>query len=165
MLKILILLSLPFSCLSQIHIGYITGIEDRQPLYGITLQRQFNNYFQLESNVFYSQRMRGKNIQADYVSFMLVQKAGYFGKRAGGYTGFGISINPTLDHTNWQNHTYLSIAPCLGCQVNVSRKTLLELKGLYDIGITGGYLNPDRSWYRYKNIIIIGTLKFTIYDK
>lgn len=157
-------------CCAQTQMGYVTGFTKQginpaavQPIYGITLQKQFGKFVAIESDVIYSQRMNGKKIQADYLQFMAMAKFGYFGKRAGIYGGYGFSLNPTLDHDNPQNHTYLSFVPSVGCQFNVLPKTIVELKSIYDIGLIPGYYIPTVGWGdSYKGVMIMATLKFTI---
>jgi len=138
---------------AQTQMGYVTGFTKQginpaavQPIYGITLQKQLIKYVALESDVIYSQRMNGHNIQADYLQFMIMGKFGYFGNKAGIYGGYGFSLNPTLDHSNPENHTYVSFIPSIGCQLNLFPKTIVELKSIYDIGLMSGYYIPGTGW-------------------
>lgn len=154
---------------SEIQIGYLTGFTKqginpvgRQPIYGITLQKQFSKNVALESNVFYSQRMNGHKIQSDYLSFMCVAKAGYFGNRAGAYGLYGFSLNPSLSHANPENHTYGSLNIGAGAQIRLFRKTYVELKGYYDCGLSGAYLKDGIDWYDYRGVMVMGTLKFKL---
>lgn len=154
-------------CQAQ-EIGYLTGATKQgvnpasaQPIYGITLQSQVNKYTAIESNVFYSQRMNGKKIQSDYLSFLLLSKVGYFLTRGGVYACAGLSLNPSLSHANPENHTYGSFTTGAGVQLKLFRKTWIEGKAIYDYGISGGYLKDER-WTHYKGLIIMTTLKFKI---
>lgn len=92
---------------------------------------------------------------------MLTGKVGYIGKKAGAYAGYGMSLNPTLHHSDPANHTYLSIDPCVGAQINVFPKMIVELKLIYSKDLTDGFYNADR-WNKYSGFIVMGTLKFRI---
>lgn len=164
-LTILLLLIISFNSYSQVQMGYLTGTTFRQPIYGITLQKQFNKYFNLESNVLYSQRMlhNSNKIQADYLQFMINSKFGYFGTKLGIYGGYGFSLNPTLNHTNPENHTYVSFIPNIGLQVTILPKVIIDLKAIYDIGLVPGHYIIEQGWDDpYKALIIMTTLKFQI---
>lgn len=149
-------------------VGYLTGFTKQginptvaQPIYGITLQKQFTKFIAVESNCFYSQRMNGHNIQSDYLSFMALAKFGYFGNKVGVYTAYGLSLNPSLTHANKENHTYGSFGPAIGTQLKLFKSTWIEGKVIYDCGLSGAYYK-DGDWSDYKGIIIMTTLKFKI---
>lgn len=152
-------------------IGWLTGYTKQginpasgQPIYGFTLQHQFSKYVAIEGNTFYSQRLNGKIIQSDYLSFMALVKLGYFGDRAGVYGLYGFTLNPSLSHDNPENHTYGSFNIGGGCQLKVFRKTWVELKGIYDCGLSGAYLK-NGSLSDYRGLIIMSTLKFELWQK
>lgn len=164
-LIILLLIIISFNSYSQVQMGYLFGMTFKQPIYGITLQKQFSKYFNLESNVLYSQRMlyNSNKIQADYLQFMINGKFGYFGNKLGMYEGYGFSLNPTLDHTNPENHTYVSFIPNIGLQATILPKVIVDLKCIYDIGLVPGHYIVGQGWDdSYKALIIMTTLKFQI---
>jgi len=174
-------LSISVNIYSQMTIGYLTGLTNQginkpahyQPIYGITIQNQFKGKFgkrlAIESDFLYSQRMNRTKIQSDYFQYMLIGKIGkfnFFKDRLGIYVGIGGSYNASIDHSNPQNHTYLSVVPTVGGQIKISKVTYLELKAVYDYGVPmlgfhGGYYN-NSSWTNYKGPLIMGTLKFKI---
>ncbi len=162
------LLFVSLTCFSQVEVGYLTGMTKQginpkhfQPIYGITLQRQFSKYINLESDFVYSQRMNSNKIQADYLQFMLTGKVGYFGNKIGVYGGYGFSLNPTVNHSNPENHTYVSFIPSVGTQLRILPKTILELKAIYDNGLMGAYYK-NGDWHDYYGWMIMTTLKFQI---
>ncbi len=148
----------------KVYFGYQTGFTDHQPIYGLTLQKQYCKYVQVETDFVYSQRMMGHKIQADYLQFMLMGKFGYFGNRFGVYGGYGFSLNPTVNHSNPENHTYMSFVPSVGGQLRILPKTVLELKAIYDCGLVPGFYNvKEGNWGEdYKNAMIMATLKFQL---
>jgi hypothetical protein len=153
-------------------LGYLTGVNRIginparfQPLYGFTIGAKVNKYFALETAWFYSQRSGGDSIQADYFSFLLMPKVGYFGKRAGVYYAPGIALNPTLHHSNIKNHTYVSTIQAIGAQLNLRPKIIADLKAGYDIGLSGAYLDPDGSFKKYSGPIVFLGLKFRFGDE
>lgn len=156
------------NCVAQIQLGYLTGISKSglqasmvQPVYGLTMQKQYNKYVNLESDIFYSQRMVGNKIQGDYLQFIAQAKFGYFGRVVGVYGGYGFSLNPAINHSNTENHTYVSFIPSVGGQLRIFPKTILELKMSYDTALTAAYLK-DNYWYNYNGLLILGMLKFDI---
>lgn len=156
---------------TNFEVGYLIGGTKQginpasaQPIYGITLQKQFSKNVSLESNVFYSQRMNGKAIQSDYLSFMLLAKFGYFGNKAGVYVCYGLALNPSLTHANNENHTYGSFTPAIGAQLKLFGRTWIELKGIYDCGLSGAYLK-EGCWSDYGGLIIMSTLKFRLWNQ
>lgn len=166
-IAILLLISYAVKTKAQ-EVGYITGFTKQginpatiQPIYGITLQKQFTKFVAVESNCFYSQRMNGHKIQSDYLSFMALVKFGYFGNKAGVYAAYGLSLNPSLTHANKENHTYGSFSPAIGTQLKIFKSTWIEGKAIYDYGLSGAYYK-DGSWSDYKGIIIMTTLKFKL---
>ncbi len=161
------LLIISLKCSGQ-EVGYLIGYTKQginpavgQPIYGITLQKQFSKYLAVEGNTFYSQRMNGHKIQSDYLSFMACVKGGYFGNKIGAYGLYGFSLNPSLSHDNPQNHTYGSFNIGGGTQIKLFKKTWVELKGYYDFGLSGAYLK-NGDWSEYNGLIIMSTLKFKL---
>jgi hypothetical protein len=146
-------------------IGYLSGVSKLginpsgfQPLYGFTIGTQLNKYIGIETALFYSQRSKGAEIQADYFSFMAMPKIGFFGKRAGVYYAPGIALNPTLHHSNIENHTYLSTFQSVGAQLNIRPRILVDLKVGYDIGLTGAYFE-NGGYSKYSGIMILAGIK------
>ena len=150
-------------------LGFTTGFTKQgmhaatyQPLYGMSFGKNFNTYFGLDAYVYYSQRTIGKVTQADYISFAVMPKAGWFGKRLGVYYSPGLLLNPTLHHANMENHTYLSAIQSAGVQIYITKKMLVDLKAGYDIGLTGAYFD-NGSYHKYRGFIAISTLKFELH--
>lgn len=149
-------------------LGYTIGLskeginaEKFQPLYGFTFGKTFNKYVGLESYFIYSQRTIESRTQADYISFILMPKVGYFDKTFGIYYAPGLALNPTLHHSNIENHTYLSTIQSVGAQVNVTPKIIVDIKGGYDIGLAKAYL-ISTSYQKYKGAIVLASMKFDL---
>ena len=77
-------------CCSAQELGYVTGVSKigidagtYQPLYGFSLGQSFSKYVAIESSLIYSQRTIVSTVQADYFSFILQPKVGFWGKRIG----------------------------------------------------------------------------------
>lgn len=169
---IIILLLSSFFCKGQ-EVGYIGGfskeVESIQPVYGISMNikfkgdslKSFLKYIQLETNLLYSQRSLNNKIQADYLQFMAIGKVGYFGNKIGIYGGYGFSLNPTINHSGGENHTYGSFIPCIGINTKLFNRTYLDIKGIYDCGLSGGYYK-NNSWYEYRGFIIMSSIRFTL---
>jgi len=154
-------------CTSQ-ELGYVTGVSKiginagtYQPLYGFSLGHQFNKYLAIESNLIYSQRTIGSTTQADYFSFILQPKIGYWGKKIGVFYGPAIIFNPTLHHSNIENHSYLSTMQTLGLQINITQKIYVDMKAGYDFGLTGGYFENGQ-YEKYKGEVLLVGLKFKL---
>ena len=130
-----------------------------QPIYGFTVGAQVSKVLAIETGLFYSQRSVGETIQADYLTFFAMPKIGFFGKKAAVYYAPGIALNPTLYHSNIQNHTYLSHIEAVGGHVNIKPRILLDLKVGYDIGLTGAYLEND-VFKKYSGVMVLLGLKF-----
>ncbi len=152
-------------------LGYLSGANRMgisparfQPLYGFSVGAQVNKWLGIETAMFYSQRSIGETIQADYFSFMLMPKLGIFTDKAGVYFAPAILLNPTLHHSNIENHTYLSCMPAVGGQVNIKPKIIVDLKIGYDIGLTGAYLEND-VFKKYTGPVVFLGLKFKLGDK
>lgn len=149
-------------------LGFTTGISKEgidaqkfQPLYGFTLGKKLNRFFALEAYCIYSQRTIKAEVQADYVSFILMPKVGYFTKRAGIYYAPALALNPTLHHSNIENHTYLSAIQAAGLQVNITSTILIDAKCGYDSGLTKAYLTAN-GYQKYKGIIMLASVKFDL---
>lgn len=159
---------IPFLCNAQ-EFGFITGTtkqginpKNAQPIYGISLSKQAHKNVNVETNFMYSQRMKENKIQADYISFIIMGKFGTsFNKKINLFYGYGFSMNPTLDHSNPENHTYISHQETIGCQIRILPKTILDMKFIYDIDLTSGYVK-DGEFYKYKGLIIMTGMKFVL---
>ena len=148
-------------------LGYLAGItkqginpERFEPLYGFTIGAKVNRILSIETAFYYSQRSIGSTIQADYFSFLAMPKIGYFGKKAGVYYAPGISLNPTLYHSNPENHTYLSTLQALGGQFNILPELVIDLKVGLDIGLTGAYFENGH-YQNYSGPVIFLGLKYS----
>jgi hypothetical protein len=157
-------------CRSQ-EIGYLTGASKMginparfQPLYGFSIGGQINKYLAVETALFYSQRSIGEIIQADYFSFLAMPKVGFFGKKAGVYYCPGIALNPTLEHSNIENHTYFSHLQAAGGQINIKSKIIVDLKIGYDIGLTGAYFE-NGVYKKYSGPVFFLGLKLKVNGK
>jgi hypothetical protein len=152
-------------------IGYLSGANRIgispsrfQPLYGFTVGAQINKTFAIETALFYSQRSYGETIQADYLSFMALFKIGHFGSKAGVYYAPGMALNPTLYHSNIENHTYISHVQSVGGQVNLSPKIIIDLKLAYDFGLSGAYYDAS-GFKKYSGFMVLAGLKFKLNNK
>ncbi len=152
-------------CKAQ-ELGYLSGVtkqginpERFEPLYGFTIGARVNKFLSIETAFYYSQRSIGSVIQADYFSFLAMPKVGYFGKRAGVYYAPGISLNPTLYHSNPENHTYLSTLQSVGGQFNILPELMIDLKIGVDIGLTGAYWE-NKVYQKYSGPVILLGLKY-----
>lgn len=157
-----------FSKANAQEIGYVGGLsslgidaKSYQPLYGFSIGYQFNKYLGLETNLFYSQRTIGSSIQADYISFLAMPKIGYFGKKVAFFYGPAILLNPTLHHSNIENHTYLSTYQSIGFQYKIMSKLAVDLKLGYDIGLTGAYFT-NGSYQKYSGPMVLLGIKMLI---
>lgn len=149
----------------SMELGYNAGLNriginpaGYQPLYGFSIGKTFNKYLGVETNLIYSQRSIGKSIQADYLSFILMPKLGYFGKKAAIFYGPSLLLNPTLYHSNIENHTYLSTLHVIGAQYNISSKLSIDMKAGYDIGLCGAYFDNGK-YSRYSGPVLLLGMK------
>ena len=149
-------------------IGYNLGVNKLgiqasafQPVYGFSIGYKLNKYLALETNFLYSQRTRGNMVQSDYLSFVLMPKFGYFDKRYGLYCGPAILLNPSLDHSNNQNHTYFSTFQAIGGQLNLRPELILDAKLGYDIGLSGGFFD-NGTYQKYKGPMLLFGMKLKI---
>ncbi len=132
-----------------------------QPIYGFSIGYQLGRTFAVETNLIYSQRTHGSIVQSDYLSFILMPKIGYFDKKFGLYVAPSIALNPSLDHSNNQNHTYLSTFQAIGGQINLRPELLIDAKIGYDIGLTGGFFDNGQ-YQKYKGPMFILGMKLKI---
>ncbi len=165
---ILSLFVLAICCCRGQEIGYLSGVNRIgidptrfQPLYGFTVGAKFHKAMAVETALFYSQRSYRDVIQADYFTFMAMLKLGYFGKKAGVYYCPGISLNPTLYHSNIKNHTYLSHIQAVGGQIDITPRMLADIKLGYDIGLTGAYFD-NGAYSKYSGPVLMAGLKFRL---
>jgi hypothetical protein len=135
-----------------------------QPLYGFSIGYQINKNIGIETNLFYSQRMYGSKIQSDYLSFVLMPKIGIFKEKFGLYVAPSILLNPSLDHSNNQNHTYISTFQALGFQVHLKPELLIDAKLGYDLGLTGGYFDNGQ-YQKYNGPMVLLGMKIKINSK
>lgn len=149
-------------------LGFTTGVSKEgidaqkfQPLYGFTLGKKLNRFFALEAYFIYSQRTIKAEVQADYISFILMPKIGYFTRKGGIYYAPALALNPTLHHSNIENHTYLSAIQAAGLQVNITPAILIDAKCGYDIGLTKAYLTAN-DYQKYKGVIILASVRFDL---
>jgi hypothetical protein len=91
-------------------------------------------------------------------------KIGYIAEKAGIYYSPGLSLNPTLHHSNPENHTYLSTIQSIGGQINIIPEIIVDLKVGYDFGLTGAYFDKG-SYQKYSGVIILMGLKCVINKK
>lgn len=136
--------------LRNIEQGFISGISRlgvesplAQPLYGIGLSLGWNRNIHAEAAFYYSQRMRGKMVQSDYLSLAMLFKPGFRGEKAGLFYVGGLVLSPALYHRNTQNHTYISTVQGLGAECYLYRRLTIDLKMCYDLGLTGGLYEND----------------------
>jgi hypothetical protein len=149
-------------------IGYNLGVNKLgiqaasfQPVYGFSIGYQLGKNFALETNLIYSQRTRGSQVQSDYLSFVLMPKLGLFNNKFGVYIAPSILLNPSLDHSNNQNHTYLSTFQALGGQINLRSELIIDAKIGYDIGLTGGFFDNGQ-YQKYNGPMILLGMKLKI---
>ena len=149
-------------------IGYLAGVtkqginpERFEPLYGFTIGKRINKVVSIETAFYYSQRSVGSVIQADYLSFVAMPKIGYFTKKAGIYYAPGLVLNPTLHHSNVENHTYLSTIQSIGGQINIIPEIIMDIKIGYDFGLTGAYIESG-NYQKYSGAIIFLGLKYDL---
>src|SRR5690606_14518722 len=126
-LILMLVISSAFNAQSQ-EIGYVMGINKLglssnlyQPIYGISLGGAIHKNISIETNCFYSQRSKLDVPIADYISFVLMPKIGVFKPKWALFYGPAISLNPTLNHSDTRNHTYLSTMHTLGVQVALGK--------------------------------------------
>ncbi|MCC6817646.1 MAG: hypothetical protein IT245_01970 [Bacteroidia bacterium] len=146
--------------------GYITGANNLgynaqrfQMLYGISGSKKFKDYFNLETGVFYSQRQYENEIQADYLSFYNMFQFGTFKEKYGIYAGPIVALNPTLHHSNIENHTYVSAGLGLGGRLLLVKKVWADARIAYDKGLTGAYFK-NNTYQNYDGLSIFLGLKF-----
>lgn len=151
-------------------VGYNIGISSQginpigsQPLYGMSIGGRFSRLFSLETNLIYSQRQIGENIQADYLSFMLMPKFGYFTDKIGLFVAPSFNLNPCLYHSNINNHTYVSAMACVGAQIGIGKKIIVDAKLGFDQGLSGAYFDPQTSnWQKYKGPMLMLGMKLNM---
>lgn len=170
MKKYILLIALVVSGLSvkAQELGYLSGFnklgynpQQFQPLYGFSLGKKFSKYFVLESALFYSQRSYNSDIQADYFTFMALPQFGLFKEKWGVYACPSVSLNPTLHHSNIQNHTYVSAGAGVGARILLFKKVWGDGRLLYDKGLSGAYFE-NGSYKNYNGIQIHLGLKFDL---
>lgn len=152
-------------------VGYNVGINKTginpglfQPVYGISIGYRFNSVFAVETNCFYSQRTIGNAVQADYLSFMAMPKLGYFGKNLGLYFAPALLLNPTLYHSNIENHTYLSTLQSIGAEWRTGKKLCLDVKLGYDFGLSGAYFE-NSAYKTYNGPLLLLGMKLVLDQK
>jgi hypothetical protein len=168
-IKILIAFSmLSISIVKAQEIGYITGVNRLgispslfQPIYGISIGAKVHKYVNIETNMYYSQRSIGSSPLADYLSFVLMPKIGNFNNKFSVFYGPGFAINPTLNHSATQNHTYVSTLQTIGVQLAIGKHLIADAKIGQDIGLTGGYY-ANNEWTKYSGPIAILGLKLNL---
>lgn len=155
------------SSLSAQELGYVIGVNkigihpgSFQPLYGMSLSKVYSKFLALETSCFYSQRLLDQTPQADYLSFSLTPQLGYFDKNYGVYLAPALMLNPTLYHSNLENHTYLSSYIAIGGRKRLAKKIILDVRAGYDIGLTGGYYLNGYS--KYSGAMLQVALKFDL---
>jgi opacity protein-like surface antigen len=166
-LLIIVLLIVSNTIHSQ-QIGYITGLSNisinntkyYQPIYGISLSNNYK-YIGLETNVIYYQALNKRVVQSDYIKYSLQGNVGYFSNKIGIFTGINPSYNACIHHSNIQNHTNISIALLAGIQYRIISKVTLDIKCLYDKGLTNGYMDKNTKHKYSGNFILIG-LKYSL---
>lgn len=149
-------------------LGYTVGLsklgynpQQFQPLYGFTLGKLVQKNILLESSFFYSQRSYNNDIQADYMSFMLMPQFGLFKKSWGAYIGPSMALNPTLHHSSIKNHTYVSAGLGAGVRFMIMKKVCLDGKVIYDKGLSGAYFDQGK-YQNYDGIQIHLGMKFDL---
>jgi len=158
----------PYNKLNAQEIGYNLGVNKLgiqatafQPLYGFSIGYKLNKYLALETNLLYSQRTRGSVVQSDYLSFVMMPKLGYFQKRFGLYYGPALLLNPSLDHSNNQNHTYFSTFQAIGGQFNLRPELIIDAKIGYDFGLSGGFFDNGK-YQNYNGLMFIIGMKLKL---
>jgi hypothetical protein len=159
---------IPNNKLNAQEIGYNLGINrlgiqaaSFQPVYGFSIGYKLNKYLALETNLLYSQRTRGNMVQSDYLSFVVMPKLGYFKKKFGLYYGPSLLLNPSLDHSNNQNHTYFSTFQSIGTQVNLRPELIIDAKFGYDLGLTGGFFDNGK-YQNYNGLMFLVGMKLKL---
>ena len=149
-------------------LGYNIGLnqlgiqaQSTQPLYGFSIGYQLNKHIGIETNLIYSQRTYGSKIQSDYFSFVLMPKFGIFKEKYGIYLAPSLLLNPTLDHSNNQNHTYLSSFQSIGAQIHLRPELIVDAKLGWDIGLTGGYFDQG-TYQKYTGPMLILGMKIKV---
>jgi hypothetical protein len=151
-------------------LGYLSGVSklgvkqtSYQPLYGFNIGKVFNKHIAIETNLFYSQRQVGETPQADYFTFSLIPQFGVFdeNKKFGIYAAPSVALNPTLYHSNAENHTYVSAGFFVGGRYQIVKKIIVDVRGGYDYGLTGAYF-VNNTYYTYKGIMAQVGLKFDL---
>lgn len=166
LLAIILLLIVSNTGFTQ-ELGYLTGLSNvsvnntkyYQPVYGISLSKDYK-YIGIETNFLYFQALNQRIVQADYLKYSLQGKIGYFNKLSI-YTGLNLAYNACIHHSSIQNHTNLSIAPIIGVSYKLINRTTVELKHMYDTGITNGYYYLDNR-SKYKGSFILLGLKYNL---
>lgn len=149
-------------------LGYMTGASQLgyeaqgfQPLYGFTIGKMIQHHILLESSLYYSQRTYKSDIQADYMSFMLMPQFGWFEKKWGAYAGPTFALNPTLHHSSIKNHTYVSAGLAVGARFMIIKRVWLDGKVMFDKGLSGAYFD-NGSYKNYDGIQIHLGMKFDL---
>lgn len=160
------LLSVSFAKAQEI--GYITGVNklgispsSYQPIYGFSIGAMVHKYVNIETNMYYSQRSIGAVPLADYLSFVLMPKIGNFNSKLSVFYGPGFAINPTLNHSATQNHTYVSMLQTIGVQLAIGKHLIADAKIGQDVGLTGGYFK-NNEWTKYSGPIVMLGLKLNL---
>ncbi|MEZ4805462.1 MAG: hypothetical protein R2852_08270 [Bacteroidia bacterium] len=166
-----LLIAISFISLNPIHsqeIGYCLGINKLginpssfQPVYGMSIGGKLNSFLALETNLLYSQRSIGNSIQADYLSFVCMPKIGLFKEKFGVYYAPALVLNPTLYHSNVENHTYVSTMQGIGLEFNLSQKIKIDGKVGYDIGLSGAYFE-NGAYQNYSGAFVLLGMKLII---
>ena len=166
-LAIFFIIGFTFQIKAQ-EIGYNIGMSKQgidpghfQPLYGMSIGARFSKHFAIETNMLYSQRTIGTVPQADYLSFVLMPKFGYFTERIGVYLAPSLLLNPCLYHSNTENHTYASAYAALGFQLGLGKKIIVDAKMGYDMGLTGAYF-INNTWQKYKGPMLVLGMKLNL---
>lgn len=154
--------------ISAQELGYIGGVNNLgfessgvQPLYGLSIGKTFGKNFAIETDLFYSQRMFRSEVQADYITFSAMPQFGIFKDKLGIYAGPILSLNPTLHHSNIENHTYASAGIGAGGRILLAKKVWADLRVTYDYGFTGAYFMNGK-YDKYSGILVLAGLKFDL---
>jgi hypothetical protein len=170
-MKIRILIAFSILSISMVNaqeIGYITGVNKLgvspslfQPFYGFSIGAKVYKYVNIETNMYYSQRSIGSTPLADYLSFVLMPKIGNFNNKLSVFYGPGFVLNPTLNHSATQNHTYVSTLQTIGIQFSIGKHLIADAKVGQDIGLTGGYY-VNNEWTKYSGPMVMLGLKLNL---